>query len=199
VAAAGEDIDRAIRGKDVNAMPEQAAFLAEPAKPLVWVVVVSKPGQERRAKRELEQQGFEVYLPMRLALDRKRQVHVAMPFFPRYLFARTGVLASDWGRIWNTYGVQGLLGTGERPHGVKDLLIERIKAQEEAGYIKIGLEVEGPRFEKGQRVETLDEFGFEGVFMERVDEKRALILVSFLGRDSRFTVDLRKLRATGGQ
>jgi hypothetical protein len=33
--------------------------------------------------------------------------------------------------------------------------------------------------------------------MERVDANRARLLVSFLGRDSRFVVDLRKLRSAG--
>ena len=162
----------------------------------VWVVVVTKPGQERRARRELDQQGFETYLPMRLTTNRRTQELVAMPFFPRYMFAKVSLEIGAWKKIWYTVGVHGLLGCADRPIGVKDVLVDRIRAQEEAGYIKIGLEAEGPRFERGEKVVTLDEFGFEGVFHERVDEKRALILVSFLGRDSRFTVDLRKLRST---
>lgn len=164
----------------------------------VWIVVVSNPGQERLARLNLDQQGFEPYLPMRLAMNRRKQELVAMPFFPRYLFARTGLAMSEWGKIWNTRGVHGVLGHGDRPIGVANMLIERIRAQEEGGYIKIGLEADAPRFEPGERVVTTDEFGFEGVFQERVDEKRAMILVSFLGRDSRFTVDLRKLRSAGG-
>lgn len=165
----------------------------------VWVVVVSKPQQERRALSELTRQGFEAYLPMRLAMNRRTQEMVAMPFFPRYLFARVTLEIGAWKTIWYTHGVHGLLGCADRPIGVKDELVERIRAQEEAGYIKLGLEADGPRFERGEKVKTLDDFGFEGVFQERVDDKRAMILVSFLGRDSRFTVDLRKLRsATAG-
>ena len=167
---------------------------AQPPKQ-VWVVVVTKPGQERRAKRELEQQGFETYLPMRLSMNRKTRAMVALPFFPRYMFAKVGLSIQEWGKIWYTFGVHGLLGTAEQPVGVKEHFIERIRAQEEAGFIKIGLEADGPQFEPGQKVRTLDEFGFEGIFTERLDGKRALILVSFLGRDSRFTVDLRKLKS----
>jgi len=169
-----------------------------PAGPRIWVVVVAKPGQERRARRELEQQGFEAYLPMKVSMNRKTQQLVAMPFFPRYLFAKVSLEIGDWRKVWYTFGVQGLLGSADRPLGVRDALIDRIRAQEEDGFIKIGLEAQGPRFDRGQRVQTLDEFGFEGVFQERVDDKRALILVSFLGRDSRFVVDLRKLRSAGG-
>lgn len=163
---------------------------------MVWVVVVAKPGQERRARRELELQGLETYLPMNLTMNRRTREMVAMPFFPRYLFARVSLDSGVWKKIWHTYGVHGLLGNGERPVGVKDALIERIKAAEEAGYIKIGLEADGPRFDRGEKVvcESGD-LAFEGVFQQRVDEKRAMILVSCLGRDSRFVVDLRKLRS----
>lgn len=170
-----------------------------------WVVVVSKAGQERRARRELEQQaevfgeGFEVYLPMKLSMNRKREL-VAQPFFPRYLFAKMDLRTSSWRRIWSTYGVSGMLGgSGERPYGVADWVIERLRAQEEAGYIRMGLEedaAKGPVFGAGEAVRVAGGV-LEGVFVERVDEKRAAILVSLLGRDSRVTVDLAKLRAAG--
>jgi len=165
---------------------------------MVWVVVVSKPGQERRAKRELEQQGFETYLPMSLSMHIKTKQMVAAPFFPRYLFARVSLAVQDWRKIWYTFGVQGLLGQAERPVGVADEMIDLIRVHEEAGFIKVGLQAEGQRFERGERVKAIGEIEFEGVFQERVDDKRAMILVSFLGRDSRFIVDLRKLRSTGG-
>lgn len=164
----------------------------------MWIVVVSKPGQERLAKENLGKQGFEPYLPMRLAFNVKRKEMVTMPFFPRYLFARTGLLMSDWGKIWNTRGVHGVLGQADRPIGVKDELIAQILMREESGYLKVGLESGTPKFEPGERVVTIDEIGFEGIFEERIDERRAMILVSFLGRDSRFTVDLRKLRLAEG-
>ena len=172
--------------------------------PLVWIVVVSKPGQERRAKRELEQQaadfgpGFEVYLPMKLAANRKREL-VAGPFFPRYLFARVDLGVAAWRRIWSTYGVAGVLSQGERPVGVADWVVERVKAQEEQGFIKMGLAAERARalgFEKGQTV-RVEGMALEAVFDELVDDKRAVIFLSLIGRDSRVTVDLSKLRSTG--
>lgn len=185
------------------------AALKETVSPraLVWVVVVTKPNQERRAKRELEQQrdafgeGFEVYLPMKLVEAKKRNGLVgqseliAGPFFPRYMFARVDMRMDSWKKIWSTVGVHGLLGTMQRPTCLADWVIERTKAQEDGGFIRIGLEEDAKGFVQGDRVRTLDDYGFEGVFLERVDEKRVVILVSCMGRDSRFTVDPRKLRA----
>lgn len=164
----------------------------------VWVVVVSKPQQERLARFHLEAQGFEPYLPMKLSMNVKRQELVAMPFLPGYLFARTGLAISQWGKIWNTRGVHGVLGSGDRPIGVRDEVVERIRLQEEAGFIKVGLEAEGGRFERGEKVRVVGELGIEGLFVECVDRKRATLLVSLLGRDSRLTVDLRKLRSAEG-
>lgn len=171
---------------------------------LVWVVVVSKPFQERRAKRELEQQaaqfgeGFEVYLPMKLAATRKREL-VAAPFFPRYLFARVDLRLNSWKRIWSTLGVHGLLGASvDRPFGVADWVIERLRDQEDAGFIRMGLleeQASAYGLTKGMTVRVAG-MPLEAVFVELVDERRALILVSLLGRDSTLTVDLAKVRAT---
>lgn len=172
----------------------------------VWVVVVSKPGQERRAKHELKQQGFEVYLPMKLFVvqrgPRKGET-MATPFFPRYLFARVPVAVSEWREIFSTYGVAGVLGCSpSRAYGVKDVFVQRLKDQEEGGYLKVGLPDDVAAPAPGTRVRHED-WGLEGVFEqllnERVDEKRAAFLVSFMGRDSRFVVDLRKLKATERQ
>lgn len=167
-----------------------------PSDKKVWVVVMTKPQQERLARLHLERKGFEPYLPLRMGFDRKRQAITHAPFFPGYVFARTGLLVSEFAPIWHTEGVKGILGHSlERPIGVKDVLVDGIRAHEEAGFIKIGLEQDGPRFERGQKVRA-DGYDIELFFMERVDAKRAMLLASFLGRDSRFVVDIRKLRAT---
>ncbi len=164
---------------------------------VVWVVVVAKPGQERRAQRELKQQGFETYLPMKLSQNRKKEL-VAAPFFPRYLFARVSLHMQDWKKIWSTYGVQGLLaGSADRPMGVSDLVVERIQAEEEGGFIKMGLDTDVPELKRGQRVRVEGELGIEGMFLEMVDDRRAALLTSLFRGDSRLTVDLRKLKAAG--
>jgi transcriptional antiterminator RfaH len=155
---------------------------------LVWVVVMARPAQERRAKRELENQAFEVYLPMRLYENRKG-VTMATPFFPRYLFARVTLQVERWKSIYGTLGVAGVLGRPECPIGVQDWVIERIKAQEEAGFIKLA---EASVLKKGERYRDVVT-GLEGVFHEAVDEKRALLLTQYMG-DSRMTVDIRRLK-----
>ena len=183
-------------------MDKESGATKEAGQQQVWIVVVSKPGQERRARHELRQQGFETYLPMKLfqvvSGPRKGEL-MAAPFLPRYLFARVPVNLADWREIFSTYGVAGVLGYSQaRAYGVKDALIQRMMDQEEGGFIKLGLPDDAVAFARGQRVRC-DELGVEGVFEEmlheRVDEKRCAFLVKGMGRDSRFTIDLRKLRS----
>ncbi len=165
------------------------------AEPRVWVVVVSKPGQEQRAKRELENQDFEVYLPMRL-FENKQGGMSATPFLRGYLFARVPVNVAAWRSIFSTYGVSGVLGwstTGA--YGLKDKFVEEIKAREEGGYIKLGLPEDAApaSFGSGQRV-VIDGV-IPAMFSCRLDAHRALILVSAFGRDSVHKVDIKRLAA----
>lgn len=183
----------------MNAMPDSSTFATTSAPRLVWIVVVSKLGQEVRAKRELLQQGFEVYLPMKLSQNKKREL-ISSPFFRRYLFARVPADVSEWREIFSTYGVAGVLGfSAGRAYGLKDVAIDELRGREEGGYIKIGLAEEPKPFEHGQRVVTED--GVEGIFdavlNESDDNKRAAFLVNCMGRQTRFTVDLRQLRSVG--
>jgi transcription antitermination factor NusG len=184
----------------MNAMTDPSAFQISQIKSLAWVVVVTKPGQEIRAQRCLEDRQFETYLPMKLFENRFHRL-ASSPFFPRYMFAQIDVRADAWWRIFSTDGVSSLLGaTPNRPPiGVAPFVIERIRAQEEAGYIRMmggpaAVSSRSRTFEPGEVVRMAGS-PLEAVFIETVDAKRAVILVSLLGRDSRHTVDLAKLRS----
>lgn len=162
----------------------------------VWIVVQTKPMQEVRVKAELERKGFEVYLPMKLFANKAGNLQ-ATPFLPRYLFARITADVGRWRDVWSTIGVAAVLCRSQfRPYGVRDEVIQRIKAQEEGGFIRLGLPQSGAaaRFEKGQKVRTgID--GLDGLFLERVDARRGAILINWLGGERRLVVDLSKLEA----
>jgi transcriptional antiterminator RfaH len=156
----------------------------------VWIVVKTKPGQERLAQHELQGQGFEIYLPMRLFESKRGQIQ-ASPFFPGYLFARVTLEVERWKCIYTTRGVAAVLGCGMLPHGIKDDVVNRIREQEDGGFIRLGL-AEDCLYSKGDRVMV---GVVEAVFHERVDAKRVSILLSWLQRrDSPVVVDLTKLR-----
>lgn len=162
--------------------------LSEPRK--VWVVVKTHSGKERLAKFHLQKQGFEIYLPMQLPRGRAG----VRPFFPGYLFARITQDVGRWQAIFSTIGVHTVFTCRERLIGVKDAFLDAIRAQEVAGLLDagVGVEVICP-FEQGDEVLAGP---LTGIFQERVDVRRAAILVSLLGVESVVTVDLSKLTAS---
>lgn len=163
----------------------------DPLKP--WVVVESHAGKETFAKFHLQKQGFEVYLPMRLTRGRDGRGGVK-PFFPRYQFVTVGPDVRRWQSIFSTLGVKRVFCTGERPIGVRNEFIESIRAQEVEGLLSVGVGLTVPcPYSNGDKVLM---GAVEAVFLERVDDRRAQILVQLLGRESRVTVDLTKLDAS---
>ena len=54
-----------------------------------WFLIYTKPRQEERAKENLENQGFETFLPM-IAFEKIKQpkLYSLKPMFPRYLFTQ---------------------------------------------------------------------------------------------------------------
>ena len=78
-----------------------------------WYLVHTKPRQEQCALQNLQQQGYQCYLPM-LATEKLRQGRLVVSeeaLFPRYLFIRLGLGQSDksWAPIRSTRGVNQLV------------------------------------------------------------------------------------------
>jgi len=103
-----------------------------------WYCIQSKVGSEELAKRNLERQGFETYLPMTPA-DRRRQRErdkELEPLFKSYLFLHLSEQQGDWSPIKNTIGVLRLVRFGNYPARVPDGLIRELKDRESNGIHK---------------------------------------------------------------
>ena len=79
-----------------------------------WILVYTKVKQEQRAKRNLENQGFEIFLPM-IAFAKQNQTKsiTLKPMFPRYLFVHLDQCHDNWGPIRSTIGVSHLVKFGQ--------------------------------------------------------------------------------------
>src|SRR6516164_10816781 len=79
-----------------------------------WYAVHTQPNRESRAKNQLENQAYEVFLPRRLKTIRhaRRLTNVAAPFFPRYLFIRLDLTQQGWRSVNGTFGVSRLVMQG---------------------------------------------------------------------------------------
>lgn len=156
-----------------------------------WCVCLTKGHQEKLALENVQRQGFEAYLPLRLVELRPRGQPprtVALPFFPRYLFVRIDLSVNGWRKLYSTMGVQSVLGSAERPAAVVEKLVADIRAREVGGLVKLAPgKVEAP-WEKGEPV-TYGGY-LNAIFHEQVDARRCRILVSlFSGVESLQTVD----------
>jgi transcription elongation factor/antiterminator RfaH len=143
-----------------------------------WYAVHTQPNRELRAKKQLENQAFEVFLPKRLKTIRhaRRLTNVTTAFFPRYLFIRLDVARHRWRSVNGTFGVSSLVMQGEMPrpvpHGVVETMIASVDATGllylEQG-LRVGTQVRlaaGPFAEKLGILDRLDDSGRVRVLLE---------------------------------
>jgi transcription antitermination factor NusG len=77
-----------------------------------WHLVALEPRREAYGRDNLVQSGFEIYLPAveEVVRHARRTLHAARPLFPGYGFAHFDAVATpDWGRIFRTRGVIGVV------------------------------------------------------------------------------------------
>lgn len=148
-----------------------------------WYLVHTKPRQEKCALQNLQQQGYQCYLPTLLSEKLRQGVLTIIdePLFPRYLFIRLGQgnSARSWTPIRSTKGVSRLVSFGTEPAKIDDGLVELLRAQEAA------VQKEPERlFEPGERVCLTDGAfaGIEGIYQMADGERRVMVLIELLSK-----------------
>lgn len=163
-----------------------------------WYLIHTKPRQENTALLNLEQQGYECYLPM-LPAEKLRQGALSVieePLFPRYLFIRLAPSGGtqSWGPIRSTKGVSRLVSFGAEPAKVGSGLVEMLRVQEG---------VRGKQLQRcfipGERVELRSGAfaGMEAIYQMSDGERRVLVLIELLNRPVQMSVAPATLRKVG--
>ena len=156
---------------------------------MLWYAVHSKPKQELRAVENLENQGFESWLPMLTVekLRRGRLTEVVEPMFSRYLFIRLDTEHSNWSPIRSTIGVSRLVSFGNRPAPIADTLIQALRQLPERAPERL--------FRAGQEVSFIDGplKGLQGIYQAESGEARAMILVELMSKQHLITANVRDL------
>jgi len=96
-----------------------------------WHVIHTKVRKEFRALENLQNQGFEVFLPT-CQVQKKSQGKIKLaiePLFSRYLFIRLSDVSSNWSPIRSTLGVAQLLRFGQatEPVVIPDPIVECLR------------------------------------------------------------------------
>jgi transcriptional antiterminator RfaH len=163
-----------------------------------WYLVYCKPRQETTARRNLERQGYETYVPMLRQSRRKkgRMGSVTAPMFPRYLFIHLNEETDNWGPIRSTLGVVSIVRFGATAAAVPNDLIQLFRKREDAE----GLQptVVTP-YRQGEKVRIAEGgfAGYEGIFFARSGKDRVTVLLQVLGRNTRAHVDLNTIERVG--
>lgn len=151
-----------------------------------WYVCMTKPRQEQVARRNLLDQGYEVYLP-ELRLWKQRAgtwQHVDEVMFPRYAFVRPGRAGQAIAPVRSTPGVTSLVRFGSvlgvmpdaRLHALRQLVQQRA-------------EPPAAPFAKGDTV-TFASGPLQGLpaLVSAVAAERVMVLMTLLGREQRLAV-----------
>ncbi len=145
-----------------------------------WYLIYSKVRQEAVAKKHLERQGYETYLPL-LQQQRRRRgrwVDVVEPLFPRYLFIHLDAHLDNWAPIRSTVGVAKIVRFGANAAQVPDPLIAALMQNEDDnGFHHLKGE---PEVRVGDKIRVVDGMmaGYEGIVTARSSLQRVEILLT---------------------
>ncbi len=165
-----------------------------------WHVIHTKVREEFRALENLQNQGFEVFLPTCQVQKMRRQSVklVREPLFSRYLFIRLSDVTSNWLPIRSTRGVAQLLRFGQvnQPVVIPDTMVECLMA----ALLERGA---APRaIPRGRLGRTQGPFkGLLGFFvrLQTLPDglARAMLLVEILGSVQKLQLPLPQLKRAG--
>jgi transcriptional antiterminator NusG len=153
-----------------------------------WYAVHTRSHHERTAKKELEAQSFEVYLPEYRTMSRRRdrRKEIRRPLFPGYVFVRTPLSGGRRIAVLQTRGVVRIIGTGYRPVPVPDHELESVRIllsnSDDAGPCPVA--------QKGQLVQVMEGplRGVVGV-VEAAKKRKIIVSVELVGRAVSATLD----------
>ena len=159
-----------------------------------WYLIHTKIRKEQCALQNLEQQGFECYLPEMHAekLRRGTMAVVPEPLFPRYLFIRlsTGLESQSWAPIRSTVGVSRLVTFGQTPAKIEDELIAQLQVKTDSA------EVQLRHFVPGEQVVVTDGpfVGVEAIYQMADAEGRVMVLLNILSKQVKMSVPPASIR-----
>ena len=147
-----------------------------------WFILQFKANSHHQAAKNLNQQGFEIFLPLNNNTSRKasRFVKNTKPLFPGYMFVSFNKTENKWHKIKNTYGVSRLitfnLSLKSIPFSFIDNLMERFDSS--------GKLIPIEKIKKGGKVKILK--GPFANFIATVEkyeaDQRIWILMDLMGR-----------------
>ena len=160
-----------------------------------WYMVQFKPNSHKIAARNLQQQGFETFLPMH-EVTRRTAIKfetVIRPLFAGYMFVACDPKKAPWRQINSTYGISRMLSFGEGPRHMPAALIAGLRARCD----NVGKVVPLENFEAGQSVEMHSGpfANFIATVEQMASDARVWVLLDFMGKETRVQVNQQQIQA----
>jgi len=163
-----------------------------------WYLIQTKPKQEFRAKENLENQSYEIFLPtIKVQKIIKKEIKIQEePLFARYIFINLDQISSNWFPIRSTRGVHAIVrfGMHAKPAHVPTNLIDALKNQQQVS------EDSRELFKSGDPIEVLEgpfkalQGDFIRLFSDPSGESRALVMIQILGKAQKLTIPIYQLQ-----
>ena len=149
-----------------------------------WFLIYTKPHQEERAKENLENQGFETFLPM-IAFEKIKQpkLYSLKPMFPRYLFTQYNAEKNNWAHVKSTRGVSHVIRFGDKLTEVPNSVIDYLKSKVDDNDV-LKLQTIRKTFQKGDEL-VIKQGVFQGkdaTFLSMNGKERVRVLLSLMNR-----------------
>ena len=149
-----------------------------------WLLVYTKAREEKRAKKNLENQGFETFLPM-IAYEKISQPKSFSlePMFPRYLFIIINAERDNWAHIKSTRGVSHLVVFGHKLAEVPNFVMAFLKTRVDDNDI-VKQKVTWQEFQKGDKLVIKKGVlkGKEATFLSKTGKERVRILLKLMNK-----------------
>ena len=150
-----------------------------------WFILQFKPNSQHQATRNLNQQGFETFLPLHDTTTRKltQFINTSKPLFPGYMFIRFDRTEPEWRKINNTYGVSRLITFNSILKSIPTIFVDHLMKR----YDLSGKLIPIKKLKKGDQVTVLT--GPFANFIATVEiyeaDQRIWILMDLMGRNTR--------------
>jgi transcriptional antiterminator RfaH len=150
-----------------------------------WFILQFKSNSHHLAVKNLNQQGFDTFLPLYNTTLRKTSRFVASnkPLFPGYMFISFDKSKSKWHKINNTYGVSRLITFNSILKSIPTTFVENLMVRYDLSGNLLPVE----KLKKGDQVKVL-----KGPFANIIatvekyeDDQRIWILMDLMGRKSK--------------
>jgi transcriptional antiterminator RfaH len=159
-----------------------------------WRLAQVRPNADGVAVRNLDRQGFFTFQPLEVVTTIRggRFLSRCRSFFPGYLFVSYPAATAPWSLVNSTYGVARLVKFGDRAAVVPASLVAELQAAcDDHGVISAGAGVAvGSRVEVASGAFT----GFMGEVERLTPDHRALVLMDFLGKQTRANLPVAQLK-----